>query len=123
MRPMGYAAVQKVTVGGRALERELLERVTAKLKSASYDDAAGVALLHEALRLNRRVWMTFATDLASENNPLPDELKASLISIAAFVERNTFAAGKQHEVLQCFIDINTSIMQGLLEQRAHEAAS
>ncbi|MEM1379041.1 MAG: flagellar biosynthesis regulator FlaF [Pseudomonadota bacterium] len=113
MKPFGYAAVQKATVSGRDMERELLERITSKLKSARIDDPSGTAKLHEALRLNRKIWLTFASDLASDKNPLPDEIKASIISIAAFVERNTFAATKSQTVIDCFVDINNAIMVGL----------
>lgn len=118
MKPLGYEAVQHATASGRDTERELLQRVTTRLKAARPDDPAGLAMLHEALRLNRNVWMTFAADLASPQNPLPNDLKASMISIASFVERNTLAAAKSREVLDCFIDINTSVMNGLATESA-----
>lgn len=116
MKPLGYAAVQQQTVSGRDLERTLLERVTAKMRS-SIDDNSDIARLHESLRLNRNIWTTFATDLASPDNMYPDDVKASLISIASYIERNTFAAAKQTSVLKSFVDINTAIIQGLEASR------
>ena len=118
MKPLGYATVQRETVGGRELERAVLERVTVRLRTVDVDASEGVALLHEALRLNRNVWMTFAADLASADNQLPDDIKASMLSIASFVERNTFAAASDDDARQALIDINTSIMEGLSSQAA-----
>jgi len=116
MKPLGYAAVQKETTTGRELERAVLERATARLRAVDNVGAESIAMVHEALRLNRNVWMTFAADLASDQNALPDDVKASMLSIAAFVERNTPAAATSQDARNALIDINTSIMQGLSNQ-------
>ena len=113
MVPSGYGLVQKETTTGRALERELLERVNMKLKAAKPNDVAGLALLHEALRLNRNIWMTFAVDLASPDNACPDELKAAMISIAGYIERKTILAAADRDLLESFIEINANIIEGL----------
>ncbi len=118
MVPNAYKVVQRQTISGRALEREILERVTARLKSADPDSVKGLAKFHEALRLNRNIWMTFAVDLAAPNNPYPDELKASLISLAGFIEKSTAAAAKDRDVLDTLISINGSVIQGLSGQCA-----
>lgn len=108
-----YGVVQKQTASGRALEREVLERVNMRLKAADADSISGLSLLHEALRLNRSVWVTFATDLASPTNECPDELKASMISLAAYIERNTIAAVRDQTIIDSFVSINQSIIDGL----------
>jgi len=118
MVPNAYKVVQRQTISGRALEREILERVTARLKSPDRDSVKGLAKLHEALRLNRNIWMTFAVDLAAPANPYPDELKASMISLAGFIEKSTAAAVKDPELLETLISINGSVIQGLSEQIA-----
>ena len=105
--------VQRETLSGRALERAILERVTMRLKAKYPQDAAGLALLIDALRQNREFWLTLATDLAHPGNAYPNDLKASLLGIAGFVERNTHAAARSADVLKSFIEINESIAAGL----------
>lgn len=113
MHHHGYAVVQRETVSARGLERELLQRITMRLKSADTSTTEGLAMLLEALRMNRSLWLTFAADLASPTNRCSDQVKASMISIAGYVERNSFAASRSGEVLQSFIDINDSVARGL----------
>ncbi|GGY43881.1 flagellar biosynthesis regulator FlaF [Parvularcula lutaonensis] len=110
---MEYGVVQRETASGRDLEREVLERVTTRMRAADPSDVAGLAQLHEALQRNRAIWMTFASDLANPNNLCSNDLKASMISIAGFVERNTQAASKNPDVLRSLIEINESIIAGL----------
>jgi flagellar protein FlaF len=109
----GYQAVQKETSGGRSLEREVLERITIRLKGAKQDSGAGGSKRREALHDNRRLWLTFASDLASPQNSCPDDVKASLISIAVYVERHTSAAWESDDVLAGLIEINSNILAGL----------
>lgn len=113
MHQVGYTVVQRETVSGRALERAIIERVTMRLKANHPQNAEGLALLLDALRQNRELWIALAVDLASAENMYPDDLKASLISIAGYVERNTHAAAKNVDVLNSFIEINESIAAGL----------
>jgi flagellar protein FlaF len=117
----GYGTIQRETSGGRSLEREMMERVTIRLRSAIEDSGPGESRLHEALRANRSLWMAFAADLASPNNTCPDTVKAALISLAAFIERNTRAAMSDEGMLRSFIAINDRIAAGLGE-KAVEAA-
>lgn len=118
MQANGYDVVQRQTLSGRNLEREVLARVTARLKAADPKDLGSGALLHEALRRNRAVWLAFAADLANPSNEYPDELKASLMSIAGYVEKHTFAAAQNPEIMETFIEINESIISGLGGQPA-----
>ncbi|MEO1657077.1 MAG: flagellar biosynthesis regulator FlaF [Pseudomonadota bacterium] len=113
MVPNAYKVVQRQTVSGRALEREILERVTSRMRAADTTSTKGLAKLHDALRLNRNIWMTFAVDLAAPNNPYPDELKASMISLAGFIEKNTAAAASDKDLLDTLVSINGSIIEGL----------
>ncbi|MEO1042582.1 MAG: flagellar biosynthesis regulator FlaF [Pseudomonadota bacterium] len=113
MVPNAYKEVQRQTVSGRALEREVLERVTSRMKVIDSSNEKGLEQLRNALRLNRNVWLTLAVDLASSQNAYPDDLKASMISLAGFVERNTLAAATDCDLRETLISINTSIIEGL----------
>jgi flagellar protein FlaF len=113
MKPVDYGTVQRQTAGGRTAEREILGRVNARLRTADASSISGLAMLHEALRMNRNIWMTFAVDLASPRNPLPDQLKGQMISLAGFIERHTAQAAKDRTMLETFISINETIIAGL----------
>ncbi|NNU15375.1 flagellar biosynthesis regulator FlaF [Parvularcula sp. ZS-1/3] len=113
---MRYQTVQRETVSERGLEAALLERVTARLKAHRDEEALSHGPLLEALHANRSLWMTLAIDLASPDNRQTKEVKASMISIAGFIERNTHAAAKSMDVLDSFVDINEAILSGLRQE-------
>jgi flagellar protein FlaF len=117
----GYGTIQKETSGGRSLEREVMERVTIRLRSAADNRGPGETHLHEALRANRSLWLTFAADLANPRNTCPDAVKAALISLAGFIERNTVAATSDEGLLRSLISINERIAAGLGEQTVEAA--
>ena len=112
-----YAAAQRATLEGRALEREVLLRVTARLdaaaKATSSAAPGGMAALARALDDNRRLWEAFALDLAQPANPYPDSLKAGLISLAAFVTRHTPAVLAGETGADALAEINRNVAAGL----------
>ena len=108
-----YAAAQRATLEGRALEREVLLRVTARLEAADRAAPGGMAALARALDDNRRLWEAFALDLARPANPYPDELKAGLISLAAFVARHTPAVLAGEAGAGALAEINRNVAAGL----------
>ena len=113
MRSNAYNAVQKETVSGRALEREVFSRITRRLESADVGEAGGVTSFYQALQENKKLWLTLAVDLAKPTNQCTDDLRASLLSLAHFVERHTakvMAGEADHQILA---EINQNIIQGL----------
>ena len=103
-------AVQRVE-GPRDTEYRLFAEVTRALM-----DAAGASDLKtrvNALDWNRRLWTALATDCASPDNRLPDQLRASIISLSMFVSRHTSETIRGGGPLDLLIDVNRSIMQGL----------
>ncbi len=67
----------------------------------------------QAAHRNRELWQTLAYDLADDNNALPDDLRAKLISLAIWVTGETSRVIRDGASLQPLIDVNSSIMQGL----------
>ena len=118
MTPTAYQTAQKQSLSGRALEREVFARVTARLAGAGADAAALAAALEE----NRRLWFTIAADLASPKNECPAELKAGLMSLAAFVERHTgnVLAGRGGPGV--LVTVNRHVIEGLNGAPMKEAA-
>lgn len=112
----GYQTVQRETVSERGLEVALLERVTARLKAHLGEESLNHSALLETLHTNRSLWMMLAIDLARPDNRQTNELKASMISIAGYIERNTHAAANSVDVLNSLVEINEAILVGLRQE-------
>jgi flagellar biosynthesis activator protein FlaF len=97
----------------RRREREAMSRVIDKLQKAANAEASRQEAI-EALDLLDALWSIFLDDLAREENGLPDELRARLISIGLWIARSSMelriAGGGDFEPL---IEINTAIRDGL----------
>ncbi len=102
----------------RDVEYELLARITGRIQ-AHLPHARGrlapdlVAALHE----NRRMWITFASDLAHPDNGFPQELRARLFYLAEFTDKHSsqvLAGAANADVLT---EINTAVMRGLRGHR------
>ena len=66
-----------------------------------------------ALNYNQRIWTVIQTYMVEEN-PLPDQIKANLISLSIFVDKQTYKAlaEKSSEKLDVLININRQIAAG-----------
>ena len=87
MYQFSYAEVQSDSVAdAKDRERQILTRsidllVVAKEKGVPSVEAA------QAIHFLNRVWSTFIEDLGSDENELPQELRANLISIGLWLLR------------------------------------
>jgi flagellar biosynthesis activator protein FlaF len=111
----GYAAygkVQNVTENPRSTERRLLSQVTAALIDAG-KSAENVQKLYDAILWNKRVWDTFAYEAAADDNQLPKEIRAGIISLAIWVNKETTMIMDGQTDLEPLISVNKSIIEGL----------
>lgn len=67
----------------------------------------------EACHLNNRLWSTLTADLSRPENPLPNDLKARLISLALWTYRHSAKVMKGEATPQALIELNREIMNGL----------
>lgn len=115
-----YQNVEKVTGSGRDIEASVLTKAALKLKDCqdNWDKDHRDEKLHTALQFNQRIWSIFQGELAREDNPLPANLKANLLTLSAFVDRRIFEimAYPTPEKLTIIIDINNNIAAGLRER-------
>jgi flagellar protein FlaF len=119
-----YAGMRDATVTPRQAEYRIFARITHRLSEAAAAREAGDGLAHprllEALHDNLRLWLSLAADLAGDGNRLPQELRAGLLSLAAYVERRTAEGrgpqGDPASAAREFVDINTAVMKGLRSQ-------
>jgi len=106
-----YGNVARDTVNARDAEHLAFERATHAMLAAEAPDVHFTTRI-KAIHDNRTLWQTLACDLASEENGLPVDLRARLISLAIWVtgESDRAMTGAS---LQPMIDINHMIMRGL----------
>ena len=118
---MSYQAYQTAsarTEDSRSTEYRLMGQVTRALMEIETLRAGEIRKRAEALDWNRRVWAAFAADCASEANQLPENLRASIISLAIFISNETRSAMRGGGDVETLIEINRMIMQGLAPETA-----
>lgn len=112
-----YQNVEKATQSGRETEARVLSQAARKLKHCQENWKASdrQEKLDEALKFNQRIWSIFQSELSDANNPLPDQLKANLLQLSAFIDKRIFEtlAYPTPEKLTIIIEINQNIAAGL----------
>jgi flagellar biosynthesis activator protein FlaF len=111
-----YQMLQKKVETPRETEYRLFAQVTRALIEASKMPRTEILKRMDALDWNRRVWTFLANDCTDDNNGLPPQLRASIISLSLFVGRYSSEIMQQGADFEPLIDINRSIMQGLAAQ-------
>jgi flagellar protein FlaF len=108
-----YQSAQARTDTPQQTEYRLLADITRRLISIEdVKDPVAVEIVYD----NIAAWSTFAADLMLPENPLPDSLKAQLISLFLWVERHSQQVLKGNASTTPLIDVNKSIMAGLSAQ-------
>ena len=109
-----YTANQKGGNSQRAIEAHALLSCAAKLKQAQ-EDGTPYNLYAEVIRHNQRLWTVFQVSLCEDNNPLPRDLKITLLNLSRFVDKMSMRALAEHNpaLLGSLIDINRNIAAGL----------
>ena len=108
-----YQQTQTVTETPRNTEYRLFGQVTGALIDAARAGHDDFAKLSDAIGWNRRLWMTLAADCASENNQLPEQVRAGIISLSIWVSKYSSNILRRKASLEPLIDVNKTIMEGL----------
>jgi flagellar protein FlaF len=106
----------------RDIEYRLFGQVTRALMAAAEMDPTDISGRMDALDWNRRLWSVLAADCGSDGNPLPAQLRASIISLSLWVNRHTSAIMRDEAAFEPLIAVNKMMMQGL-ESRAEASAA
>ncbi len=115
---MSYQAYRKAQTSNERpsqVEYRLFAQVTNSLIQAKERGVRDVKMI-EALDWNRRMWSTFSTDCGAEGNQLPEQLRASIISLSIWVSKHSSAVMRGSEDIEDLISINRTIMEGLAAQ-------
>ena len=116
MSLQAYQRAAEQAEGPKQTEYRLFGLVTRALLEAAEADEKDFSGRMKALHWNRRLWSTIAGDCANPDNVLPNELKASIISLSMWVNKHTSEVMQGQQKIEPLIDINRIIMQGLSNQ-------
>lgn len=114
-----YKSVDKVTMSGRDVEAEVLTKAAIKLKAIQdnwdIETQERETNLKQALDYNQRIWTIFQGELASDDNPLPKEIRRDLLRLSTFIDKRTLEliAFPEKDKLNILIAINQNIAAGL----------
>lgn len=115
MYQFSYAeAVEDDQSIARSIERQALDRAIGLLQEADVAGPNSRAVI-EALYYTRRLWSFFVTELINDENALPVEVRANLISIGIWVlkEADAVQAGKA-ETCSAIGEICAIVRDGLV---------
>ncbi len=108
-----YRKMQKTTAQPRDAEYRAFSEATRKLMAASEAGREDLKQLIDAVHLNRSLWRALAADCADEQNKLPTETRAMIISLARWVSLYSSDVMRKKEAVAPLIDVNRIIMDGL----------
>jgi len=103
-----------------AAEREAmsLTRAAVYLDQARSNGRDSVRLV-EALNNNLELWVFIRAMAENKNSFLPEPLRGNLMKLSSFVAQTTFSQGANisDTSIDCLININLQLSEGLLEGR------
>ena len=108
-----YAAIDPSLTSPARAEAMVFGKVTRRLEAAFADSAVSAATRTAALHDNRRLWHAAAHACASDENAMPDALRASLIGMAGFVDRHTSKVLAGSAEPDPLFEINRRVAAGL----------
>lgn len=107
-----YQRARSIVENPRATEFRLMSQITGDMMHARDSGFCGAALA-PVLHRNREVWSVFSSACGAPGNELSDQLRASIISIALWVDRFTSEVIAGRDSIDALIEVNRSIAEGL----------
>lgn len=107
-----YQRVAQIAEHPRRTEQRLFAEISGALSAAWEGGRRGIALMPE-LHRNRELWSALSADCASPGNGLPDALRASIISLALWVDRYTSDVVAGRETPEALLEVNRAMLEGL----------
>ena len=110
-----YAQTQKSSMSSREIEAMAFTKAALMLDEAaqSLDDYDSYA---SALKFNQLLWTIIQADIVDKENQLPPQIKANILSLSIFVDRQTIkaVAETKKEHVDVLIGINKNLADGLM---------
>ncbi|WP_417520151.1 flagellar biosynthesis regulator FlaF [Minwuia sp.] len=117
MSLQAYSKAQRVAENPRDTEYRLFAEITRRLMDAK-DLPRHAPEVINAVHRNKRLWSTLLADCSREGNALPEQTRASIISLAIWVDRHSSGVMRGVETLDDLIEVNRTIMEGLAQRPA-----
>lgn len=111
-----YQRVRTIAESPRNTEFRLVSQITGDMIMAQEAGRKG-AELAPALHRNREMWTAFSAACGAQGNALPHELRASIISLALWVDRFTSEVISGHEAVDELISVNRMLLEGLAQEK------
>lgn len=116
-----YAQTQKSSMPPREVEAMAFTKAALMMEDAKgqLDDYDAYAA---ALKFNQLLWTIIQADIVDKANQLPPQLKANILSLSIFVDKQTIKALADADAghLEPLISINKNLAEGLLTKPAGE---
>ena len=97
----------------RETEYRLFAQVTLALMEAAKCEPTDIRGRIDALDWNRRMWSVLGGACSDPANALPEQLRASIISLSIWVGKHTSQVIRRQEEIEPLIEVNRMVMQGL----------
>lgn len=109
-----YSDAQKSSMSPREIEAMALTKAAFLLEEAK-KDVDNYQAFSQALRFNHLLWTIIQTDITDKANNLPPELKANIMSLSIFVDKQTAKALAEGtgNLLDVLINVNRNLAEGL----------
>lgn len=116
-----YKSAQRETESVRETEARALLSCANRLAKAQ-DPANGMECYIDAIGHNQQLWTIFQVTLCDPQNPLPRDLKITLLNLSRFVDKVSLRARAEYNpgLLTSLIDINRQIAAGLSVKPSEE---
>lgn len=111
-----WSRTEPATRTPRALEYDLMARLTARLTATAARRRDDHPAFVQALADNLALWSTLAADVAGDGNGLPPMLRARLFYLYEFTAQQSRAILDGRGGVDVLVDINTAVMRGLRGQ-------
>lgn len=108
-----YTATNKPLKTPRAVEYEVIAKITHELKSTAKSKKRRFPEFVEALHRNNKLWSMLAAQVADDSNELPPQLRAQIFYLAEFSKRHTAQVLAGSASVTPLLEVNTAILRGL----------
>lgn len=115
-----YGTSTSALRGSKEIEYEIFAKVTKGLVAANQEPANFPKMLN-ALTDNERLWTILAKDVASEENSLPNALRAQIFYLYEFTINQSNQIREGAASVDALIDVNRSVMRGLANREGNAA--
>jgi flagellar protein FlaF len=107
-----YANVATTVLDPRGIEQRIFQQANGRLMAAR-DPAAPFTILAEAIHINTQLWTLLAVDVLSDENTLPQSLRAQIASLAIYSQKTGRAVLQGNATVDDLIEINSAMIAGL----------